>query len=131
MSHNNTVYYEERLKILQKIHEIRDIVCKQPELPKVDGHMDTIYKCIRDGIMSEDMEYKDLCLSIILDHMLHVDGKCGLSDNKSLKFVCEDMASMLTNWSAYQVRQKLKRRNQNRPADDAALPGEDSAAHKQ
>lgn len=78
-------YYETRQEIVRKIHEMRDLVLKnQP--PNTKGHLNEIVKAVRDGHKSEDLNYIRICFSIILDHILHLDETCNLSqDDDRLK----------------------------------------------
>lgn len=38
-------------------------------------HFREIYKCLRDGLYSNDKSYKHLCLEIILSHLAHISKK--------------------------------------------------------
>lgn len=89
---NSSTYYEERLSILQKIHEIRDIITKHPKKPNVSGEMDMIYKCLRDGLLHKDSKYKDLCMVLVLNHILNIDEKYDLSKNTRLRYACQTFA---------------------------------------
>ena len=71
-------YYETRMEIMKKIHEVRDLVVKMNP-PKTEGHINEIFKAIRDGHKrADDSEYVRICFGIILDHILHLDEKCNL-----------------------------------------------------
>lgn len=74
-------YYETRQKILKRIHEIRDLIVENPRPPKTQGHLNEIFKALRDGHKSTDINYIRICFSIILDHMISLDDKCNLAED--------------------------------------------------
>ena len=80
-------YYENRQEIMRKIYEIRNIILnEQQKNPHTKGHINEIFKAIRDGSKSSDINYIRICFQIILDHIVHLDDKCNLSqDDDRLK----------------------------------------------
>jgi hypothetical protein len=40
--------------------------------PNINGNVYEIYKCLRDGLHSDEADYKDLCLSIISKHTMDI-----------------------------------------------------------
>ncbi len=72
--------YETRMEIMKKIHELRDLVVKMNP-PNTQGHVNEIFKAIRDGHKrAEDPNYTRICFGIILNHIIHLDEKCNLTD---------------------------------------------------
>jgi hypothetical protein len=99
-------YYETRMEILKKIHDLRDLVIKTPGAPKTKGDLKMIYRCIRDGVLSKDENYKNLCFALILDHINQLDDKCGLSeDDERLKRGLRNMEEILNTTGPAGLRQ--------------------------
>lgn len=85
-------YYETRQEILRRIHEIRDLVVKNNSPPKTKGHLNEIFKAIRDGSKSTDLDYHHICFSIILDHIIALNNKLNLSeDDRRLEDAMSDL----------------------------------------
>ena len=73
-------HYENRQEIMRKIYEIRNLILlEQSNTPSTKGHLNEIFKAIRDGHKSDDLNYIRICFSIILDHIIHLSEKCNLN----------------------------------------------------
>lgn len=67
---------------MKKIYEMRNLILEeQSASPTTKGNLNEIFKAIRDGHKSNDVNYMRICFSVILDHIVHLDEKCGLSEN--------------------------------------------------
>lgn len=79
-------YYETRQELLRRIHEMRDLIVKSNPPAKTKGHLNEIFKAIRDGSKSTDPQYNFICFSIILDHIIALNNKLNLAeDDKRLE----------------------------------------------
>lgn len=92
-------YYETRQEILKKIHQFKDLLIKTPmNPPSMVGNLNEIFKAIRDGSKSDDINYVRICFQIILDHIILIDNKCDLTDGEGggrLKQSLEDLQKSL------------------------------------
>ena len=102
------------MELLKKIHELRDMIIKTPKAPKTKGDLKMIYQCIRDGVLSKDENYKNICFIIILDHINQLDVKCGLSeDDLNTQRGLRNMEEILNTTGP----EGLRRACQNEPSD--------------
>lgn len=72
-------YYQTRQEIIKKIDEIRHLVSSN-DIPNMIGHLNEIFKAIRDGAKSNDINYTKICFQVILDHIIYIDNKLDLTD---------------------------------------------------